>query len=120
MKKRVCDVCGKDMPFDETYTLVRMKKILCNGKQQRSYIGAVYKDMCKDCLDSVTAMLTGSDDEIQAESLGGCKPRYDHKKILSLRDAGWTYADIADEMGCSEQTVKKVVLNAKKKAVLDD
>ena len=119
MKKRVCDVCGKDMPFDETYTLVRMKKILCNGKQQRSYIGAVYKDMCKDCLDSVTAMLTGSDDEVQAESLGGCNPRYDHKKILSLREAGWSVEKIADDLNCSPETIKTYVYG-RKKAALDD
>ena len=34
------------------------------------------------------------------------KSRIDHDKIVSLCQAGWKVADIADECGCSEQTVR--------------
>ena len=33
------------------------------------------------------------------------KKKLDDGKMLALRKAGWTYAKIADEMGCTEQTV---------------
>ncbi len=33
------------------------------------------------------------------------KPRIDHGKIMALHKAGWTLKNIADEMGCSAQTV---------------
>ena len=33
------------------------------------------------------------------------KKKLDDGKMLALRKAGWTYAKIADEMGCAEQTV---------------
>ena len=35
----------------------------------------------------------------------GKQLKLDDGKILALRKAGWTYAKIADEMGCSIQTV---------------
>lgn len=33
------------------------------------------------------------------------KPGIDHGKIMALHKAGWSTAAIADEMGCSSQTV---------------
>ena len=39
------------------------------------------------------------------EVKGGKKKQLDDGKMLALRKAGWTYAKIADEMGCAEQTV---------------
>lgn len=33
------------------------------------------------------------------------KPPIDHGKILALHNAGWCTAKIADELGCSQQTV---------------
>lgn len=33
------------------------------------------------------------------------KPGLDHGKIMALHRAGWTLKNIADEMGCSAQTV---------------
>ena len=33
------------------------------------------------------------------------KKKLDDGKMLALRKAGWTYEKIADEMGCSTQTV---------------
>jgi len=34
------------------------------------------------------------------------RKKLDHGKILALSEAGWSVAKIADEMGCSEQSVR--------------
>ena len=34
------------------------------------------------------------------------QPSVDHGKIMALHKAGWTVAKIADELGCSGQTVR--------------
>lgn len=38
----------------------------------------------------------------------------DRGKVLALRQAGWTYSKIADEMGCSKSEVGWIVREAKK------
>lgn len=40
-----------------------------------------------------------------AKKPGKPKKKLDDGKMLALRKAGWTYEKIADEMGCSTQTV---------------
>ena len=37
------------------------------------------------------------------------KGKYDVGKICALRRASWSVAKIADEMGCSEQTVRNIL-----------
>lgn len=37
------------------------------------------------------------------------KGKYDVGKICALRRASWTVAKIADEIGCSEQTVRNIL-----------
>lgn len=37
----------------------------------------------------------------------------DKGKILALRNAGWTYKDIAEEVGCSKSEVAYVIRNSK-------
>ena len=37
---------------------------------------------------------------------GGVRPKFDKGKLLALRRAGWTVKAIAEEMKCSEQTVR--------------
>ena len=37
------------------------------------------------------------------------KGKYDTGKICALRRASWTVAKIADEIGCSEQTVRNIL-----------
>ena len=37
---------------------------------------------------------------------GGAKPKFDKGKLQALRRAGWSVKAIADEMKCSEQTVR--------------
>ena len=41
----------------------------------------------------------------QAPKKAAPKPGIDHGKIMALHKAGWSTAAIADEMGCSGQTV---------------
>ena len=60
----------------------------------------------EEILDSVDAGLQ--------KSRTGRKPKYekqtkeqaDHGKIIALHNAGWPVAKIADEMGCTDQTVR--------------
>lgn len=37
------------------------------------------------------------------------KGKYDTGKVCALRRASWSVAKIADEMGCSEQTVRNIL-----------
>ena len=41
--------------------------------------------------------------------------RIDHGKIMALHKGRWPVAKIADEMGCSEQTVRKHIAMEEKK-----
>ena len=41
----------------------------------------------------------------KAEPADPKRKKLDTPKMIALRNAGWTYEKIADEMGCSPQTV---------------
>lgn len=42
------------------------------------------------------------------------KKKLDHGKMKALRDAGWAYQDIADEVGCSVGTAHRILNEAEK------
>ena len=44
-------------------------------------------------------------EEVQPEQEPKARKKLDTPKMVALRNAGWTYEKIADEMGCSTQTV---------------
>lgn len=43
--------------------------------------------------------------EVPPKQIQKAKKKLDTPKMVALRKAGWTYEKIADEMGCSTQTV---------------
>ena len=62
-------------------------------------------DFCDECMDEITAFISRKPaaDEIAAPQ----KKRVDVGKIRALSKAGWSVKNIAEEVGCSEQTVYK-------------
>lgn len=48
--------------------------------------------------------------EQKPKKTGGRRKKFDMGKLGALTDGGWSVKDIADELGCSEQTVRKIRL----------
>lgn len=44
--------------------------------------------------------------EQKPKKTGGRRKKFDMGKLGALTDGGWSVKDIADELGCSEQTVR--------------
>ena len=83
-------------------------------------------DYCEDCMNEILAFITTkpdtkpdtaepekpetapAPDQTPTVKTGGPGPatkKFDIGKMQALRIAGWSYAKIADEMGCSQSTV---------------
>ena len=50
-----------------------------------------------------------AEEQLSQEPTTQKKGKYDVGKICALRRASWTVAKIADEIGCSEQTVRNIL-----------
>lgn len=50
--------------------------------------------------------LLRSKEVIGKTNRGGAKSTFDTGKLMALRSAGWSIKAIADEMGCTEQTIR--------------
>lgn len=47
-------------------------------------------------------------EEKKAEKTGGRKSKYDRGKVAALTKAGWSVKQIADELGCTDNTVRYI------------
>lgn len=50
-----------------------------------------------------------AEEQLSKEPAAQKKGKYDVGKICALRRASWSIAKIADEIGCSEQTVRNIL-----------
>ena len=50
-----------------------------------------------------------AEEQLSKEPAAQKKGKYDVGKICALRRASWSVAKIADEIGCSEQTVRNIL-----------
>ena len=50
-----------------------------------------------------------AEEQLSKEPAAQKKGKYDTGKICALRRASWSVAKIADEIGCSEQTVRNIL-----------
>jgi DNA-binding NarL/FixJ family response regulator len=60
--------------------------------------------VCSDLMQSTQSRYVAS---IQGGKQGGRPKQYDADTMQALRDAGMTYQEIADELGCSVRTVQR-------------
>lgn len=103
-----CDRCGKQMDAKLTELWSELKH---NG---------VALDLCPHCTELFDAFMSGinyvndtlpeqKEEPKKAEAPKAEPPkqkRVDAGKIHALADAGWKIKDIAEDVGCSEQTVR--------------
>lgn len=59
-------------------------------------------DLCPKCVNQLKEMLSAW---IENEEMSNARRMLDDGKIGALREAGWSLKAIAEEMGCSIQTV---------------
>ncbi len=118
--KYFCDICGKEATKENpVYNLLFIEQTSdgSDGDIEQVVDGVSDKDICGVC--ALKASLTISEacktlkkpEEPKPEKVKPVKKakpikrHLDDGKMLALRKAGWTYEKIADEMGCTDQTV---------------
>lgn len=112
MRKYVfyCDRCGKQT--DAVIQLGSRKIETETGFVEADDWGA---ELCPDCFKEVDDMIAWLIQHPEIHFSGGKaiqpkkasnKKDLDLGKIAALRNAGWSMAKIADEMKCSEQTIR--------------
>ena len=81
-------------------------------KENKEIYSVTQVEMTKDPME-VLDMIFGANDLItfdetpqEPESAPQTSGKIDHGKIIALYKAGWSVAKIADEMGCTAQTVR--------------
>ena len=93
-----CDKCGKEIT--EPFVPVFMLKF---AEYETGSIDEdtqdVYWEVCADCRKLIEQFI------VQKPFQTPQKREFDVGKAQALRDAGWTYKAISEEMKCSEQTV---------------
>lgn len=113
-----CDRCGGE---------VNPKKIGYVSIMQRAETGDLKgdnpfenMDFCENCMtmiaDFISAKVATRTEKAKSSQGGasaGAKRRIDVGKIKSLARAGWSQAEIADEMGCSAPTVARYLKEVK-------
>ena len=121
----ICDRCGKQID-KEAYRLLNCVIDMTTGDNSNDIrgfnLGAGTLDFCTECIAEVDKeiYMTYSRvkpikklvEEKKAEvtqssgnSVGRKFKPLDDGKIKALREAGWSYDKIAEEMGCSPQTI---------------
>lgn len=96
----VCEVCHKQI--DEDFIYIQLVRVEDHNVIQRLKTKHI---CCNQCLPLMKVALS----EItfrQPARLGKELP-LDHGKMVALRKAGWTYKQIADEMGCAANTISE-------------
>ena len=118
MKKMitVCDFCGEEV-HDMPHIIVEMQqdvweKIL--KKLPKDTYSVLFSDVHADCLPEIRKVF--SDEPLQRRTNTGRPQTFDRKKIVSLREAGWTIPQIAAEMKCGKSTVGSILHDEKEKA----
>lgn len=91
-----CDKCGKKIT-EPTVSMFQLLDIEPENGAPFDTIGNW--EVCSDCLELIEQFI------VQKPSQTPQKREFDIGKAQALRDAGWTYKAISEEMKCSEQTV---------------
>lgn len=137
MIKIICDRCGTEIaPKKIGYVALGFRETpsgeLVTGNQFEGF------HFCSECIEKINAFISFKETSSSKET--GDKPaeyptkgaplidlpqtdeqptkprrKIDIGKILALRDAGWTYLEIADEMGMSSAAVSQAVYAYRRK-----
>lgn len=113
-----CDICGAEIRGP------RISVLICNLDERGNiaYSRSVGIDACPGCADKMAerivlarpceAVKAAEEDEPEEKTEEKPEKKVEKKKLdfdlgkaISLRRGGWTLSKIADEMGCSPQTV---------------
>ena len=129
MVKVICDKCGAEITKDPirlnmTYVDVMTGDIEdpITSKEQRE------RDYCEPCARSIlnyaekivvvehpTIKTKKTEAKEQEEDQSKPKKKQDIGKIMALKKAGWSAADIAEELGTTAQSIYSAVHTYKKK-----
>lgn len=101
-----CDRCGKEL----TGRRWQLASIMRDSEDIETADVESGADLCEECFQIV--------DKATADAIRGVVPEQpkapkekaiDLGKVKALREAGWSQAKIADEMGCSIPTISKAL-----------
>lgn len=122
--KYKCDVCGKEATEERpVYNLIWQEQTFdgSDGDLDQVVDGVSEKDICGVCALKAAIVIAEAlqrwmdtkqpEPEPKKQPEKTDKRKLDEGKMLALRKAGWTYAKIAEEMGCATQTVINRIQN---------
>lgn len=129
---RICDHCGHEIDTKEKYYTVTAITYDVKTTTEQSY------DYCGPCGLKVVATLRGKAEDIteipdgmtvtafeteehapeepKKHAGGRPKRKLDMGKVKALRAAGWTLANIADEMGVAPSIIQRALAEAQREA----
>lgn len=101
MRKMIClcDLCGKQT---EAWMAVQVEEP--DGAETQ-------RDICPECVKKIAAQLPKEEPKPKrttAKKEAPVRQKVDRGKVIALAKAGWSITKIADEMGCSDQTVRNI------------
>ena len=104
-----CDLCNRIFENKSEMVMCRLNPMT---EQDTDFYRDGYFHTCYPCADRILNVFkeagekTGTPKEIKVITAGTpIKSKLDDGKIKALREAGWSLEKIADEMGCTPQTV---------------
>lgn len=106
MKKTtiICDRCGKKIETGKVYQLATFisepGKSWDLGDEVDTESGAA---LCADCYKIVDDAVAAA---MKPKKPAANKIELDMGKVHALKDSGWSFSEIAKEMGVSEQTIR--------------
>lgn len=102
----ICDLCGKQT---EAWMAIQVEEP--DGAETQ-------RDICPECVKKIAAQLPKEEKpkKAPAKKTAPARQKVDRGKVIALAKAGWNIAKIADEMACSEQTVRNIFKAAREEA----
>ena len=113
MKKIVCDICGGDITGKWlSIPIIEITDERPDGKPVR-FEGYLWEDVHHECFAQARKIYDG--EPVKRKS-NGRAPEIDRKKVMALREAGWTLPKIASELKCGTSSVSRIISEEKEKA----
>lgn len=111
--KYYCDRCGKEI----TGGTISINPVY-NGSAFENgfvYTDTSNRDYCQECTEEIYVFMMANSPkkQIAAEPKKEEKPKpakkVDEGKVMALKKAGWSHKKIAEEMGCSDSFISRIV-----------